>query len=167
MVGGSLGTPSLIGDMLAVAMALLMATMMVLVRKYPAAPMVTAMCVSSLQIMIVAILIADPFQASTGDVWWLIVFGLIQATGIILLTEGIRLIPASQAALIGSLDIPLAPLWAWLILTEIPAFATFLGGTVALAAVGIYMRHNWKLSTGGNCEGNICGAAARVAKRRT
>jgi drug/metabolite transporter (DMT)-like permease len=86
MVSGSLGTPNLLGDVLAVAMVFFMASMMVLIRKYPKAPMVAAMCVSSLQIMIVAGLMADPFDTVSGDVWWLVAFGLVQAAGVIMLT---------------------------------------------------------------------------------
>jgi len=144
MVAGSLGTPNLAGDMLAVVMAFFMAAMMVLIRKYPTAPMVAAMCVSSLQIMVVAGLMANPFDTVAGDVWWLLAFGLVQAAGVIMLTEGARLIPASQSALIGSLEVPLAPIWAWLVLSEVPAHDTFVGGTIVLVAVVLYMHHDWR-----------------------
>ncbi len=146
MMSGSLGTPNLLGDLLAVAMTFFMAAMMVQIRRFPDAPAVPAMALSSLQIAIIALIVAEPFAVSTAELWWLIAFGLVQATGAILIAEGTRLIPAPQAALIGSLDIPLAPLWAWLILTELPPVATFLGGTVVLAAVALHMRRDWRLA---------------------
>ena len=144
MMGGSLGKPDLIGDILAVAMAFFMAAMMVLIRKFPQAPMVPAMCLSSVQIALIALIMSNPFDVLSHDIWWLVMFGVVQAMGAILLTEGTRLIPAAQAALVGSLDIPLAPLWAWVILTEIPASATFLGGSVVLAAVAYFMGKDWQ-----------------------
>ncbi len=144
MMGGSLGKPNLIGDVLAVAMAFFMAAMMVLIRKYPKAPMVPAMCLSSLQIALIALVLSNPFDVSSRDIWWLVIFGVVQAAGAILLTEGTRLIPAAQAALVGSLDIPLAPLWAWIVLVEIPSPPTFLGGTVVLATVAYFMSRDWQ-----------------------
>jgi drug/metabolite transporter (DMT)-like permease len=149
MVGGALGTPNFAGDILALAMAVFMVAMMVLIRRYPATPMVAAMCVSSLQVMVIGALVADPFHVSASDMWWLVAFGLVQAAGIVLLTEGTRLIPTPQAALIGSLEIPLAPLWAWLILTEVPARETFLGGSIVFAALALYMCHERRPNLGG------------------
>ncbi len=141
VVGGSVGAPSLTGDLLAMVMTFGMAAMMVVIRRNPGAPMVVAGCVSSLQMMLVGWLAADPFAVSTGEIWALIVFGLVQAMGIVLLTEGARLIPASESGLLGSLEIPLAPLWAWLVLTEIPPRETAVGGVIVAAAVAW---HVWR-----------------------
>jgi drug/metabolite transporter (DMT)-like permease len=144
MVGGSLGTPNLLGDGLALAMAILMATMMVLIRAYPSAPMVPAMCVSSLQIVVLALVVSDPFAVSVDDLAWLTAFGLVQAAAVILLTEGTRRIPASHAALIGTIDIPLAPLWALLLLGEAPTLWSVAGGVIVTSAVLAHMANHWK-----------------------
>ena len=144
MMSGSLGTPNLTGDLLAVVMTVFMAIMLVLIGRFPASPMVPAMALSSLQITIIACVLVDPFAVSLVELWWLVAFGLVQAGAVILLTEGTRLIPAPQAALIGSLDIPLAPIWAWLILAELPPAATIVGGAVVLLAVALHMRRDWQ-----------------------
>ena len=129
MVGGSAGTPNLLGDILALVMTFFMALMMVLMRRFPEAPAVVAAgCLSSLQLLILGGLLSDPFAIPPGEIASLASFGLVQAAGIILLTEGTRLIPAAQAALLGALEVPLAPIWAWLLLSEIPAVATAIGG---------------------------------------
>lgn len=147
MMSGSIGTPNLTGDLLAVVMTVFMAIMLVLIRRFPASPMVPAMALSSLQITVIALALVDPFAVSLAELWWLVAFGLVQAGAVILLTEGTRLIPAPQAALIGSLDVPLAPIWAWLILAELPPSATFIGGAVVLGAVALHMRRDWRLAT--------------------
>ena len=148
MIGGSLGTPSLDGDMLAIAMAVLMSAMIVLIRKFPYAPMVAAMCVSSLQIAVVASLVVDPFRVSHVDLLWLVAFGIVQAVAVIMLTEGAYRIPAPQTALIGSLEIPLAPVWAWMVLSEIPARTTVLGGVVVLIAVSLFTHRSGQARPG-------------------
>ena len=144
MMSGSLGTPNLTGDLLAVVMTVFMAIMLVLIRRFPTSPSVPAMALSSLQITVIAWFLVDPFAVGLAELWWLVAFGLVQAGAVILLTEGTRLIPAPQAALIGSLDVPLAPVWAWLILAELPPVATFIGGTIVLGAVALHMRRDWR-----------------------
>ena len=148
MSGGSLGSPHLIGDLLAVVMTFFMAGMMVLIRRYPAAPSVLAAgTISSLQIMMIGGLLGEPFAIAPGEIGLLAAFGLVQALGIILLTEGARRIPASLAALIGALEISLAILFAWLILAEVPVLATVAGGIIVSLAVVAQMRNSWLKSS--------------------
>jgi drug/metabolite transporter (DMT)-like permease len=144
MSGGSLGTPNLTGDFLAVVMTFFMAAMMVLIRKYPKTPSVLAAgSVSSLQVMIVGGLIGEPLAVVPHEIGLLVAFGSVQALGIILLTEGAKLIPASLSALIGTLEIPLAVLGALIILAEVPGSATLGGGAIVLLAIILQIRSDW------------------------
>ena len=140
MVGGSLGSVNLTGDILAMAMTVGMALMTVMGRKHRALPMVIAMAFASLLIVPVAWPLTDPLSLSARDFWLLILFGAVQAVAITLLTEGTRLIPAAQVPLIGALEIPFAVFWIWLAFAEGPPLSTFAGGTVILAAVLWYLR---------------------------
>lgn len=135
MVGGSLSSGGLGGDLLAVGMTIGMALMTVIIRKHRALPMVIAGAFSSWLIMPVAFALADAMDISARNFWMLVFFGVVQAVGITLMTEGARLIPAAQVPLIGTLDIPLAILWVWLAFSEVPPLMTFVGGGVILAAV--------------------------------
>ena len=135
MVGGSLGTPNLYGDFLALLMTIGMAIFMVMVRMYPRVPMVLAGTMSSVMLVVAALAMTDPFSVLARDLPWLIAFGSVFAAGTILLTEGTKLIPASQSALIGALETPLAPVWAWFFLAEWPPLATWTGGAVVMFAV--------------------------------
>jgi drug/metabolite transporter (DMT)-like permease len=52
----------------------------------------------------------------------LALFGVCQlGLGLGLLTAGTKLLSASRVALIGGLDVPLAPIWVWIAFDETPA----------------------------------------------
>jgi drug/metabolite transporter (DMT)-like permease len=63
-------------------------------------------------------------------------FGVSQ-TGLafFLVTVGSRLIPATDSALISTLETPLAPVWVWLAFGEVPTGAAIIGGILVLGAV--------------------------------
>ncbi len=135
MASGSLGTPNLKGDGLGILMAIGMATMMVLIRRYSSEPMVLAACVSAIITAVIASMFTSPFSVSGRDVLIIAVFGLAFAAAHVMMTEGARLIPAARTGLIGTLETPLAPIWALLILNEMPPLATWAGGGIVLLAV--------------------------------
>lgn len=135
MVWGSLGTPNLTGDGLGILMAIGMASLMVLIRRYPEQPMVLAAVVSGGLTGVLSLAFTDPLAASPRDLWILACFGLAFAAAHIMLTEGARLIPPARTGLIGTLETPLAPIWALLILQETPPLPTWAGGGIVLTAV--------------------------------
>jgi len=138
-----LGEGGFLGDMLAFAMTLFMATLIVMVRRTKAAvPMVPAACFSSLLSSIVSLPFAAPLSASPVELFHLALFGITNmGLGLILFMIGARLIPAAQTALIGALDAPLAPIWVWLAFGETPKTTTMIGGGVVLAAVIGHILH--------------------------
>jgi drug/metabolite transporter (DMT)-like permease len=84
----------------------------------------------------VAIFLAEPTRITISNFGLLVLFGVMQfGLGLLLLTLGSRLIPASKASLLGNLELPLAPLWVWIAFGEIPAQSTYLGGSVVIAAL--------------------------------
>ena len=66
-------------------------------------------------------------------------FGVVHAAATVLLAEGVLRIRAAEAALIGAVEVPLAPQWGWLVLSEIPRMPTVAGGAVVLAALAWYL----------------------------
>lgn len=135
MVGGSVGTANLVGDGLAILMTIGMAMVIVMIRRYPSAPLVHAIGLSSLQLTVVGWLMTDPLAIPLREIGVLLLFGVVFAVAVVLLTEGARLIPASETALLGALEMPLAPIWAWLLLSEIPAWTTLGGGGLVVVAL--------------------------------
>ncbi|WP_299951671.1 DMT family transporter [uncultured Ruegeria sp.] len=135
IVSGGLGIGKLEGDLLAVAMTLGNAAYIVLIRKYADVPVVWAGGASALQLFVVGVLIGTPFEVSMQDAALLVLFGITFAGAVILWTEGTRLIPSAQSALLGTIEIPCATLLAWVILNEFPPLAAVLGGSVIMLAV--------------------------------
>lgn len=61
---------------------------------------------------------------------YLMLFGMAQfGLGLLLLALGTRLISATRSALIGSLELPLAPVWVWLAFGATPSRARRPSGT--------------------------------------
>lgn len=135
VVGGGLGSPNLTGDAVALSMTLMNALYMVLIRAFRDSPVVLAGGVSALQLFVVGWFVVDPLALSQDDGVLLVLFGLAFAVAVVLWTEGTRLIPASEAGLLGSAETPFAVALAWLLLAELPPLASFLGGGIVLAAV--------------------------------
>lgn len=89
--------------------------------------------------LLAAVLVApmvDSVSMSGMNFFWCLVFGSVQiGSGFILVTLAARTVPAAQVALLGLSETALAPLWVWIVINEIPATNTMLGGVVILLAV--------------------------------
>ncbi|MGE0211404.1 MAG: DMT family transporter [Parvibaculaceae bacterium] len=135
MAWGGIGSGGILGDVLALLMSMGLALYMVLIRLFKDTPAVLAAAVSSVQVFLLGWVVTDPLQVSAEDLMVLAAFGVTFAASIILLTEGTRLVPAAEAGLFGTAEIPFAILIAWLVLSELPPTASFIGGTIVLVAV--------------------------------
>ena len=135
VVYGGLGSGNLLGDAFAVALTVLCAFYMVMVRAFRSTPVVWAAGVSALSVFVVTLPLAEPTALFGDDGLLIVLFGISFAMSLILWTEGTRHIPASEAGLIGCAELPLAVLFAGLLLAEWPPMATAIGGAVVLIAV--------------------------------
>jgi drug/metabolite transporter (DMT)-like permease len=82
-----------------------------------------------------AAMLGNPFAVDPTEIYILAAFALLFAIASVALAEGAKRVPSGQTALLSSLETPLAPVFAFLLFTEIPSTATFLGGSVVLVAV--------------------------------
>jgi len=137
MVSGSLsGRVSPVGDMLAVLIALSFATATVLTRRYAGVRMAPAGCLGCLIDLAVSLPLAGSLAVSGADMALLFAFGAFnQGLGMAFFVSGVRLLPAPLAALIGTLEPVLAPIWVWLVHSEIPSERTLLGGAIVMLAL--------------------------------
>lgn len=135
MVGlGYEGT--LLGDALALGMTACMAAMMVVARRYQGIPMLPAACLSAGFSALIALPFAQPGLPEGLNLLYLALFGLVNsALGLALFAIGAKLLPASETALIGALDAPLAPVWVALAFGEMPSGVTLVGGGVVFMAI--------------------------------
>ena len=135
IVQGSFGALHLKGDLLALWMTIVMAILMVIYRRYPKTPAAGPAALSSLVLLPLGLMLGAPFLVPWNEIAIMAAFGLIFAIASVTLAEGVKRIPAGEAALLSALETPLAPLFGWLFFAEIPANTTFLGGALILVAV--------------------------------
>lgn len=130
------GRGVLLGDLLAVIMTVALAVMMVVIRASRDVSMLPAVGLSALLCPLVVAPLASPGAPDALSFVYLMLFGMAQfGLGLLLLALGTRLISATRSALIGSLELPLAPVWVWLAFGETPSRATLAGGLVVAVAV--------------------------------
>lgn len=130
------GTVSPIGDGLSLLIALLFATATVLTRRHSEVRMTPAVTLGILIAMTAAAVMGGARAVSFPDLMWLVAFGALNlGAGLAAFTLGARLLPAALAALIGTLEPVLGPLWVWLVHAEVPSQRTIIGGAIVFAAL--------------------------------
>jgi drug/metabolite transporter (DMT)-like permease len=132
----------MVGDVLAIVMMLLNAMYVVLIRVFKGVDAVLAGAVAALQLFLAGWLFTRPFAVSTADFYYIAMFGLSFGMASILWTEGARRITAAEVGVLSSGDIPLAILFAWALLSEVPPISSILAAAIVLLAVVAYS--HWK-----------------------
>ena len=138
------GEVSPIGDSLALFIAFCFAIATVITRRYAHVRMAPAVCTGTLIAAIVSATMASSVITSAYDMSILFVFGALNlGLGLALFVTGARLVPSPIAALIGTAEPMLGPLWVWLFLNEIPSNLTLIGGGIILAALLAHL--SWQM----------------------
>ena len=136
MVTDTQGGGSLLGKGLAVIMSLTVAGLAIVMRKHRDVQMLPAMAASAWLCSLFTVWFASPLSVTMSDIWLIVMFGVVQnGLGLALYTFGAKRIPAVDAALLTALEVPLTPLWVWMLMDEVPSVATQIGGAVVLAAL--------------------------------
>jgi drug/metabolite transporter (DMT)-like permease len=147
IVGGSLNSINLRGDLLALCMTVGMAGFLCIYRRYPQTPAAGPAVLSSLLLVPVVLFVGDPFKIPAREIFLSCGFGLVFAVASVTMAEGARRLPAAETALISALETPLAPLWAYLVFSELPTRFTLIGGIIILLAVfGSQLYALWRKS---------------------
>jgi drug/metabolite transporter (DMT)-like permease len=135
IVGGSLGGVHLRGDLLAAWMTVAIAIMLVIYRRHPNTPAAGPAVLSSLVLLPLSLAFGTPFTNPPEEISIMAAFGLVFALASVTLGEGAKRLPAGETALLSTLEVIFAPLLAWALFMEVPAFATVAGGLLVLAGV--------------------------------
>lgn len=135
IAASGMGTGHLLGDSLAVLMTVLFALYVVSVRAYHDVPILWAVTVSALGLHLLSWIVSDPMAISSRDLGVALLFGASFTIAVILFTEGARMLPVAETALLSTTDVPLAAGFAWVMLAEAPPLATFFGGAIIMAAM--------------------------------
>ena len=125
-----------LGDGLALLIAIAFATATVITRRHAHLRMTPAVCLGTAMAGLLAASQADGFAVGAAQMGWLITFGALNlGLGLAMFVTGARLVPATLAALVGTAEPVLGPVWVWLIHGEVPLARTILGGGVVMAAL--------------------------------
>jgi drug/metabolite transporter (DMT)-like permease len=137
MVSSSLGgAVSPIGDGLALLIAVVFACATVITRRHADVAMMPAVCLGTLIAAVVSGSIVKNFDVSITDLGLLFLFGAANlGLGMALFVSGARLLPSALAALIGTAEPVLGPIWVWFIHGEVPSARTLIGGSIVFAAL--------------------------------
>lgn len=139
------GKVSPIGDGLALLIAVAFAVATVITRRHANVQMAPAVCLAVTLAAINAAFLSGTYLVSPADFAWLIAFGAINlGLGLAMFVTGARLLPAALAALIGTLEPVLGPLWVWLVHHEVPSERTLLGGAVVFLALLTHLYLDWQ-----------------------
>ena len=148
MTSGSSMPSDFLGIALAFGMTLFMASLTVAAKFFPNADSSKTTYLSAF----LGALATAPFTAFSDtapvDYFWLLLFGFVNVgVGFGVYLIGVKRVSALVAALVGLTEIPLAPVWAWLLFGERMNLFVLLGGAVILTAAVVY------IATSGKSEG--------------
>ena len=141
MVSESLGgRVSMVGDALAMLIAFVFAAATIITRRFAHVRMTPAVFLGTVIAGTVAAIQASGFAVTGQELFVLIIFGALNfGLGLALFVTGARLVPSALAALLGTAEPVLAPLWAAIFHGEVPGARTVLGGAIVLAALLVYL----------------------------
>ncbi len=134
-----------LGIGLAFGMTIFMASLTVAAKFFPDADSTKVTYLSAFLGALVTLPSATFGNTSPADYFWLIVYGIVNVgVGFGAYMIGVKRVSALVAALVGLTEIPLAPIWAWLLFRERMEVSVLLGGSVIVIAAVIYITSSGK-----------------------
>ena len=136
MVGDSISTGSLFGNLVALVIPINFAIYVMIIRKNSNLDMVPAMLYSGIFSLIYGAILSKSFEFSSHDLFMGFLLGVPQlALGFICITIGSRTTASATVGLLMLMETLCGPLWVWLFLNEIPPISVFIGGLVIISAI--------------------------------
>ena len=136
MLGDSLTSGQMLGNLIAFIMPISFAVLIIIVRKYPSVDMVPLQLIAGIVAMIIGYLVAGRIDISLHDIFLGFLAGFFQVgLGFIFITIGARTTPSAVVGIIMMSEAIFGPLWAWIFINEQPPFIVLIGGSIVLFAV--------------------------------
>jgi DME family drug/metabolite transporter len=136
MLGDSLTSGQMIGNVIAFIMPISFAVLIIIVRKYPNVDMVPLQLIAGLVAMIIGYVVAGRVDISLHDIFLGFLAGFFQVGfGFIFITIGARTTPSAVVGIIMMSEAIFGPLWAWVFINEQPPLIVLIGGSIVLSAV--------------------------------
>ena len=147
MVGDSILTGSLFGNIVALAIPINFSILVMIIRKYPKLDMVPAIFYSGIFACSYGFLLSDTLNFTSNDIFMGFLLGVPQlAFGFICITIGSKTTKAVTVGILMLSETLCAPVWVWLFLNEIPPVSVFIGGSIIIVAVFIKSFDKKKIS---------------------
>lgn len=145
VLAGSWNSPSLLGDFLALGVALMLAGKFVNDRACSHRDMTPALIMSGLMIAAVSLVLGSPFSLQ-GAAWgWMVLLCFVVVPlAFILITLGPTRIPAAEVGMLMLLETATGPLWTWIFLDEVPSTQAIQGGVVVITTLLIHGVFQWR-----------------------
>lgn len=140
LVWGGQDFDDLLGIGLALLMTFFMAAVTIAAKVFPKADAMKSAYLSGFIAAALVLPFSESASAPLHDLLWLALYGLVNVGlgfGVYLL--GVARVPALAAALIGLSEIPLAPIWAFVLFNERIDGPVFVGGAFVLLASVLYI----------------------------
>ena len=136
ILGNSVSSGRMIGEMAALVTAILYALYIVLLRKADNDVMLPTLCLSALFAACLTWPFAAPLAVGRSDILILAFLSYLPLpTAFVLFFSGTRYIPAAEVGLLALLETVLGPVWAWLGLGEAPSSMSLVGGGLVVGAI--------------------------------
>ena len=136
MLGGSLTSGQMVGNIAAFIMPISFAVLILTVRKYPNVDMIPLQLIAGLGAIILGYLFSSQIIVSSYDIFLGFIAGFFQVgLGFIFITIGAKTTPSALVGIIMLTEAILGPLWAWLFINETPPLVVLVGGSIVLSAV--------------------------------
>ena len=139
MFAGALESGGLLGNALALGVAVAFGANIVVVRSAQGVDLVPATVLAGLFAMAATLPLASVAKPSAYDLALLAAMGALQlGLGLFLFMRGAPHLTAAQVGLLTLLEVILAPVWVWLAFGEVPATVSLLGGAIVLVALAAH-----------------------------
>ena len=136
MLGDSLSSGQMIGNVIAFIMPISFAVLIIIVRKYPSVDMIPLQLIAGIVAMIIGYVVAGRIDISLYDIFLGFLAGFFQVGfGFIFITIGARTTPSAVVGIIMMSEAIFGPFWAWIFINEQPPMIVLIGGSIVLFAV--------------------------------
>ena len=146
IVGSSLGTGNLFGDVMALCSAFFIACAITISRSSGKDMGFTALIGVLLPCAVAAFMVSKVgFRVEAP--WWIIFNGaIVMPISFFCLANGPKYISGPEVAMFYLLETVLAPVWVWMVFAEVPSRNSLIGGTILIVA--LVFHSTWQLHQG-------------------
>ncbi len=146
IVGDSVGTGNLAGDMMALASAFLIASAITVSRASKRDMGFAALVAVALPFVLSAVMTAKTGYRIEAP-WWIVLNGaIVMPLAFFCLANGPKYLSGPEVAMFYLLETVLAPVWVWLIFSEAPTIQSLIGGSILV--VTLIAHSLWQIHAG-------------------